>query len=684
MADESLATPDTPASPQTPFHDLDAYIALPRLAGLAVAPDGSRLVTTVAALSPDKTKYTTSVWEMDPSGERAAKRLTRSSKGEAGVAFLPDGDLLFTSSRPDPDDSDDDEVPMLWLLPAGGGEARVVAKRPGGVGGPVVARDAGTIVVSSSTFPSAETAEDDEAKRKERKENKVSAILHERFPVRRWDRDLGPDQPRLLVGSLGADGAVDLRDVTPDAGHALDEATYDISADGSTIVTEWHADHLDDIHTTLAVIDVATGERRTLAEAEDAEFGAPTISPDGMQVAAIRMELTTATESPDMNLVIISLADGTVRDLAADWDRWPSRPRWTPDGSALIVTADDNGRGRVFRIDVATGKVLALSADDSAFSDAVVSPDGEIVYALRTSYVAAPEPVRLGSTVAGQQSVELRGPVAVPELPGQLTEVSTTTADGVTVRAWLALPHGASAESPAPLLLWVHGGPMTSWNAWQWRWNPWLMVAQGYAVLLPDPALSTGYGRDFIQRGWANWGVAPFDDLMAITDVTVARDDIDADRTAMMGGSFGGYMANWIAGNTDRFDAIVSHASLWALDQFAHTTDGAYYWEREMTAEVVAKHSPHLHVDSITTPMLVIHGDKDYRVPIGEGLRLWRDLVARAKADNGENPHKFLYFPDENHWILTPQHVKVWYGTVLAFLAHHVLGEDWNPPTILR
>jgi dipeptidyl aminopeptidase/acylaminoacyl peptidase len=211
------------------------------------------------------------------------------------------------------------------------------------------------------------------------------------------------------------------------------------------------------------------------------------------------------------------------------------------------------------------------------------------------------------------------------------------------------------------------------------------MVARGYAVLLPDPALSTGYGRDFISRGHGEWGGRPYTDVMAITDAAVARPDIDQSRTAMMGGSFGGYMANWIAGHTSRFRGIVSHASLWALDQMFGTTDTPAEWRRIFGSPLAqpqryAASSPHLHAASIVTPMLVIHGDKDYRVPIGEALRLWTDL---AGAPGGRAGSKFLYFPDENHWVLTPGNAVIWYETVLAFLAQHVLDEPWRRPELL-
>jgi dipeptidyl aminopeptidase/acylaminoacyl peptidase len=351
---------------------------------------------------------------------------------------------------------------------------------------------------------------------------------------------------------------------------------------------------------------------------------------------------------------------------------------WTHDGEALFVTADDGGRCPVFRVGIGDGEVQQMTADDFAYTNVTAAPGG-VVYALRSSYAAPPHPVRVD--VDGD--VTVLPCVGAPELPGSLTEITAPTADGTTVRSWLVLP---AAGTPAPLLLWVHGGPLASWNSWHWRWNPWLLAVCGYAVLLPDPALSTGYGQDFIQRGWGNWGGAPFDDLMAATDTACEHPRIDASRTAVMGGSFGGYMANWMAGHTDRFDAIITHASLWALDQFNATTDAAYYWLREMTREMATANSPHRFVNEIRTPMLVIHGDKDYRVPIGEALRLWYELLTESglpAAEDGTGPHRFLYFPSENHWVLSPQHAKIWYEVVIAFLARHVLGEDVELPETL-
>ena len=692
---DSTDTPSPGTPPATPFHDIDHYLAIPRVSGLTLSPDGKRLVTTVSTLNGKGTEFVTALWEIDPTGQGHARRITRSSKGEAGAAFAANGDLYFTSSRPDPESADPDADPVnaLWLLPADGGEARVVHSRAGGISSVMAAKNADAIFVNAEVLAGSSNEENDEERRKARKDNKVSAILHSGYPIRYWDADLGPGEPRLFAVEPGEEKeagkptTVDsptplkLRNLTPGVGGSLREAKTVVSPDGKTIYTSLtKALAKADSREVLAAVDVATGTVKVLLDREGMSYFPGPVSPDNRTLVVESESDTTPTQAPQVKLHLLDVSGSQTTDLeplAHQWDRWATVLAWLPQGNAILVKADDDGASPLFRIDVANGRVTRVTKDAAAYSDVVVSPDGTTAYALRSSYEFPPEAVRIH--LASGDVVRLQAPAERPRYKGRLERVETTAEDGSRVPAYLALPEEASDNNPAPLLLWIHGGPLGSWNAWTWRWNPWLLVAKGYAVLLPDPALSTGYGQEFIQRGWGEWGKKPFSDLMAITDAVVERADIDETRTAAMGGSFGGYMANWVAGQTDRFKAIVTHASLWALDQFGPTTDAAQYWLKEMTVEMAMENSPHLNVRNIRTPMLVIHGDKDYRVPIGEGLRLWYELLSSSQLpadDNGQSPHRFLHFPDENHWVLQPQHAKVWYGVVEHFLAKQVLGED--------
>jgi dipeptidyl aminopeptidase/acylaminoacyl peptidase len=717
----------------TPFDNLGDYVAMPRLTGLRLSPDGSWLAATVQALSPDGKKFSSSIWRIATgqgraapgeehqggaasgeaaqggAGDRAALRLTRSAEGETSPEFLPDGALLFLSRRPGPatgtpPPSDDKQKPTLWLLPPGGGEARRIVAPPGGATGLATARDAMRVALVSPVLPGVKGLAQDAERGKARSDAGVTAILYEAAPVRYWDHDLGPGEPRLLLAEVGDDQA-EPRDLTPEPERALDEQHFELTPDGRLAVTGWAVwDDAGNKRVDLVAIDCASGERSTLLSAPGFDFRDPHISPDGTSVLCTRETHETYDAPGDVTLLIVPLAGSGPAGAAgpagsdsaaaagstgsevllAGLDRWPVSAAWAAENRCVYFTADDRGRCPIFRADRDSGAITGITTDDAAYTSLIPSPDGRFLYALRAAVDSPPAAVRIDLATPGAKPQWLAGPAGPPELPGRLTEIETL-ADGATIRGWLALPAGASASAPAPLLLWAHGGPLASWNSWSWRWNPWLMVARGYAVLLPDPALSTGYGRDFIARGHGEWGGRPYTDVMAITDAAEARPDIDETRTAMMGGSFGGYLANWIAGHTSRFRAIVSHASLWALDQMFGTTDTPAEWRRHFGSpltqpERYEANSPHRHAASIVTPMLVIHGDKDYRVPIGEALRLWTDL---AGVRGGLAGAKFLYFPDENHWVLTPGNAVIWYETVLAFLAQHVLGEPWRRPELL-
>ena len=693
MSQPDAATEHADAPAPTPFHRLADYAAIPRVGGLALSREG-RLAVSVQTLDPEKKKWVSALWEVDPEGRRPAHRLTRSAPGESSPVWAPDGSLLFTSARPDPAapaDQNGDPKPALWSLPPGGGEARLVLSRSAGIGGLAVAADSGDVAVLAATMPGAADAEADEARRKERKDAGVSAVLHESYPVRYWDHDLGPAVPHVFwLGQLPPEAPAGataepprLRDLTPDAAppHGAGEELT-LSPDGRLLArSEDVPDGPAGRRQRLVVTDTATGESRVLVDDPLADVHGAAFSPDGSALVCVREQMSTYAEPPDYTLLLVDLDSGRATDLTAGFDRWPSAPQFSADGAAVYFLADDDGRHAIFRVDVDGGDPVRLTAD-GAYSDLQVARDGSALFALRSGYDSPAVPVRLDPAAERQEPVVLPSPGTIERLPGRLEEVEATAADGARVQSWLVLPEGASAENPAPLLLWIHGGPLMSWNSWSWRWCPWVLAARGYAVLLPNPALSQGFGQDFVRRGWGEWGAAPYTDLMAAVDAVVERPDIDAGRTAAMGGSFGGYMANWVATQTDRFKAIVTHASLWDLDSFTGTTDAAYYWEKEWGDPLhepkrYEQNSPHRFADAIRTPMLVIHGDKDYRVPIGEGLRLWYDLQKRGI------PSKFLYFPDENHWVLTPGNTTVWYETVIAFLAEHVLGEEWQRPQLL-
>jgi dipeptidyl aminopeptidase/acylaminoacyl peptidase len=678
----------------TAFDDLDQYVALPRISGLRLSPDGTWLAASIQALAADGTKFTTSIWRIDPRGG-TARRLTRSPEGEGGPRFGPDGSLLFISRRAKPaapgnDAPDGDAKPALWLLPSDGGEARLVATLPGGIeavetgtGGGIVVASPVLDAIRTCAHEGEESAAADERLRAEREKAGIGAVLHESGIVRFWDSDLGPDDTRLFA--VGED--TDPRDLSPEAAHAFTEQTYAVSPDGEWVATNWYWWQGDQYCSDLALIEIATGTRKVLlsGQEDNADYHSPAFAPDGRSLVCVRSSHDSPDGPGDTTLVLVSLhdeasaADNTAsdntapRDLLPGFDRWPGGATWGPGCRFVYFVTDDGGRRPVYQVDVVTGEIARLTPDDGHYGELNVSPDGTVLYALRDALGEPPTPVRID--LATGQYERLPAPGQRPDLPGRLTEITAVADDGHPIRGWLTLPEGAG---PHPMVLFVHGGPRSSWNGWQWRWNAWLMAARGYAVLMPDPALSTGYGLGFIKRGFRTWGPRPFADLMTITDAAVARDDIDGERTAMMGGSYGGYMANWIAGHTDRFRAIVSHASLWAMDQMMATTDAPMSFFPEFTdPDALVVNSPHRHIEKITTPMLVIHGDHDYRVPVGEALRLWWDLQRHGKTA------KFLYFPDEHHWILKPGNIKAWYATVFAFLAEHVLEEEWKRPELL-
>ncbi|MBD8019727.1 S9 family peptidase [Brevibacterium gallinarum] len=684
---------DTPTSPGI---SIDALLDAHRLNGLAANPTGGAvaLVQTVqqapaaevaepgetadrddAAGDPRAGDYLTALYTVD----EAPVRLT-SPLASVGAASVDDaGNVWFIAKRANTAD-DAAEDASLWKLPARG-EAIQMATRPGGFSSVTVR---GTTVLA--TGPIADGAEDEKTHAElygTRTAHKVTGILHDSFPLRSWDSDLGPDRDGLLIADCSDTGRSDSRDAgTLSFRHGPVPAGrvtgVELSADGTVALLDVR--RLEEKTTEVTDIwrvDIASGDAGILLHAaHPIDYTTQALSPSGRFAAVSEETAWTAQSNLQQRSVLVDLATGAAQPLWPAGDQWYSIT-WLDDDT-LLATSDYRGRGAVWigGPDDAQPRLLAGGADQPYhYSSLVSAPEG--VLAIRSSVAEAPHLVAIDTA---------RGDVAIRTNPaddlapaGRLEEVVTTAADGTEIRAWLALPATASAAetaAPHPLAVFVHGGPWGSWNAWTYRWNPWPFVAAGYAVLMPDPAISTGYGQAFIDRGQQELGGAPFDDVVALADAAIARADIDETRQALAGGSYGGYMANWVAGHTgDRFRCIVTHASLWDVTTMGATTDNGS-WALAM-AEQAQTYSPHLYVRDIEVPVLVIHGDKDYRVPIGQGQQLWFDLLTFSKTPldaHGKTQHRFLYYPNENHWILSRGNARQWYQEFIAFLDQHVTG----------
>ncbi|MFG3015852.1 alpha/beta fold hydrolase [Streptomyces cinerochromogenes] len=649
-----------------------------RLSDLALAPDGTRLVLTVYSVNDEGTGHDSALWEIDPSGQGESRLVARSVEGDFAPAFAADGTLLFLSDRPVSDSAGDAGTgTSLWASPESG-EAKRIVRHPGGISAFTVAARADTIAYTADLLPGTADTESYAASLRERENAMVTAALYEETTTGVWSAALGPDEPHTFV--LRSDGPA----VNAGSQGLTGDADVALSPDGSLVAYTRAATGRAPDTNTVVVADAATGVRRRVFSRPGHQYYSPAFTADGSALVCQRQREETYDTEWRVTLVAFDLDSGEETDLLPEFDNWPWPGRAVlspvPGDSTLWFTGDERGHCPVFRRDT-DGTVTRLTAS-GAHTSLCVTPDGTTLYALRSAIDSPPRVVRLEASTPDQQPAFLRAPGDLLQLPGTLTEVRTRADDGFPLRAWLVLPEGASPERPSPLLVVPHGGPQASWSAWTWSWNPWPFAARGYAVLLPDPALSTGYGQRMQERGRGQYGGQPYRDVIALTDAALARADLDATRTALAGWSYGGYLANRAATLTDRFKAIVSAAGMWNLEALQAGTDMHAYFRKifgdpRTQRERYEADSPHVDAARVTTPVLIVHGGKDHRVPMGQALSLHHELQRLGV------PVRFLHFPTEGHTIGAPNHIRVMYETVLNFLDHHVLGQEWRRPAML-
>lgn len=688
----SPATADHHARPFT----VDDLLAMERLSDAQVSPDGRRVAFVVRSTDLEANRGRTDLWLLDlpAMGNEPAepRRLTHHEAGDSNPRWSADGEhLFFLSSR--------SGTSQVWRLPLAGGEPEQVTDLALDVANLVPSPDGSRLAFTLDVYPDCDDLSCTVDRLAKRKDDPASAQIYTELLFRHWDTWDDDRRSHLFTVAL-EDGKTkgEPADLIPGKDADVPSQPFgggeDIafSPDGSTVVFVMRDAGAGEAWSTNFDLFRAPADgsaaAANLTDDNDAWDTGPVFSPDGSHLAWLAMA-RPGFEADRFGIRLMRWgaeagAAAEVRNLAPTWDRSPSGLSWSADGSTLYATAADLGQVSLFALDVASGEVETVLGEGHVRSLNVLPPAAEggadrFVFGHDT----LTSPVELHALTRGEEAARRLTGFNVERLAavemGQAEQFHFAGAEGDRVYGYVVKPAGFEEGKKYPIAFLIHGGPQGSFgNDFHYRWNPQTYAGAGYAAVMIDFHGSVGYGQDFVDAIRGDWGGKPLVDLQKGLAAAVERYPwLDGDRACALGASYGGYMVNWIAGNwPDRFRCLVNHDGIFDNRMMYYATEELWFPEWEHGGaygdgpEGYERHNPANHVGEWRAPMLVIHGALDYRVPETQSFATFTALRRQ------DVPSRFIYFPDENHWVLKPANSILWHNEVNAWLDQWLRRED--------
>jgi dipeptidyl aminopeptidase/acylaminoacyl peptidase len=646
-----------------PF-DVHALLKIGRISEPQLSPDGKTVAFTVQTVDVDQNTKPKQIYTVPVSGG-TPRQITLQGDDNERPEWSPDSTrIAFISNR--------GGSSQVWIMNADGSNAKPITSLSTEAGGVLFSPDGKKLVFTSNVYPDCPDDACAKARLEAEKNSKVKARSYTSLLYRHWTEWQTKRRSHLMVVDVDGGPVKDLtpgdRDVPPFSLGGPDD--YAISPDSKEVCYSMNADPVPATSTNadLFVVSINGGDSTKITLNPGAD-SSPQYSRDGKWLA-YRSQPRAGYESDRWRLIVLERATGKVNTVTETLDRSVESFTWSPDSNALFFTVIDRGRQSIEMIPAAGGAGRVIVTGPNTFDDMQFSADGKTMIYSGQSGSAPTELYRASSSggtplaLTHLNDALLGGYALTP-----LEEFWVDSTDKTRIQSFVVKPPNFDARRKYPVLMLIHGGPEGDWGeSWTYRWNAQVFASAGYVVVMPNPRGSYGYGQKFTEDIKDDWGGKPFDDIMAVTDYTAALPYVDPNRLAAAGGSYGGYMIDWMLGHTQRFKAFVSHAGVFDLRSEFGATEELWFplWEFNGTPwdnpDSYAKWSPSYFVKDFHTPTLVMHGEQDFRVPYTQGLQLFTSLQLQKV------PSKLVEFPDEGHWIQKPQNSILWYNSFLDWI----------------